>query len=574
MKIRKWMSLLLACVLIPALVASCGKKEGPSGSTTGTTAKPADPATSEVPGTEEKPITDTVVFAKDGQVQYRLVYPDNSGTMFQSLANEIATLAESLIGSRPAVQRESFTGQGQEKKPTVYIGYCHATEQAGLTGGLTYNAYRMTQKDGDLYLIASAGNALTAVGNQFKKSLLNNKNGKDIVFSFVEKQNEVTSQAEKIPTFRSDLSAYGFSTGAKSYQMLFPAAERSNLDAYLEQLREAGYTERERRTVPGLEYAAYGKDEDMLFITLSCGELRVSYEPLSACWLDTPSEVTGSYKTTGYLMGVWSGGDFENGMAMFYLLSDGTFLVFDGGHNESDADNLYRHLSAVAEEHGLPEVRISAWVITHFHGDHVGAFEPFLSGYSETVRIDRAVLGVTSSEQGNAATEADSLVNSALNALSRYQPDCQVVRLHTGQTLTLGDMTLEVLYTASDLAQGSLNDYNDASMVMRLSVGDKSILMTGDAATAAWTLLAKKYGTYLKSDYLQVPHHGAKGGGTIEAYDLIDPDALFWPAGDNLYQYVLTAENTTICRHLVDMVQPECVHIAGVDGKLTTFTFD
>lgn len=57
--------------------------------------------------------------------------------------------------------------------------------------------------------------------------------------------------------------------------------------------------------------------------------------------------------------------------------------------------------------------------------------------------------------------------------MQRRQPNAAVVRLHTGQQLTLGDMAPEVLYTVSDLAIGSLNGYNDASMVMRLSVNGK-----------------------------------------------------------------------------------------------------
>ena len=571
MKIKKWLCLLMAGLLALGLLASC---RGGSGNGTGkTTDSGTDSATAE-PGTSDNPdASQKIALVTDGETEYRLVYPDNSGTMFQDLAKDISVLVEDLTGAYIPVQKESFAEKTE--KPTIYIGVCLATERAGLTDAGTYNSYRMTKKDGNVYLVASAGNALTAVGNLFKKSVRSGKNGNSILLDLAERSNTVTSQAEKIPVYQGDCTVYGYSTGAQSYGMVFPGAEQTDFDAYLEQLTAGGYGERERRSLPGVEYAAYGKGDDMLFITLSCGEMRVSYEPLSACWLDgTSAPAASTHKTTGYLMGVWSGGDFENGMAMFYLLSDGTFLVFDGGHNASDADNLYQHLMAVAAENGISEVRISAWVITHFHGDHVGAFEPFLTKYSGNVKIDRAVFGVTSSEQGSAATEADATVTKAQAALHTYQPECQVVRLHTGQMLTMGDMTMEVLYTPADLAQGSLKDYNDASMVVRLKVGGKSILMTGDAATATWNLLVTKYGTYLKSDYLQVPHHGAAGGGTIDAYDLIDPDVLYWPAGNKLYQYEITEQNTAICRHLIDMVKPENIHIAGVDGKLTTFTFD
>lgn len=196
-----------------------------------------------------------------------------------------------------------------------------------------------------------------------------------------------------------------------------------------------------------------------------------------------------------------------------------------------------------------------------------------MAKYSDSVKIDRAVFGVTSLDQGNDATIGSSLAATAQAAMQRHQPNAAVVRLHTGQQLTLGDMTLEVLYTASDLAVGSLNDYNDACMVMRLSVNGKTVLMTGDAATATWNLLVKKYGSYLKSDYLQVPHHGARGGGTVEAYRLIAPDELFWPAGENLFRYVRYTQNIEPCKYLTDTVAADKIHLAGVDGELTTFRF-
>lgn len=569
MRNRKWLCLLMAGLLALGMLASCSGG-GESGKTTesGTDSATREPETSGSTDDGQE-----IALVTEGETQYRLVYPDNSGVMFQELATEIAKLVEDLTGAYMPVQKESFAQQ--TTKPTVYVGVCLATERAGLTKDLAYNAYRMTEKDGNLYLIASASNALTAAGNLFKKSIRSGKSGKNIALDFSERSSTVTSQAAKIPAYHADCTVYGYATGAQSYGMVFPGAKQTDFDAYLAQLTAEGYTEQERRSLPGVEYAAYGKGDDMLFVTLSCEELRVTYEPLSACWMDAAPAAAAEAvcQTTGYLMGVYGGGDFENGMAMFYLLSDGTFLVFDGGHNASDADNLYQHLRKIASENGIAEVRVSAWIITHFHGDHVGAFEPFLSKYSSMVKIDRAVFGATSSEQGSAATEGDSMVTKATSALKTYQPDCRVVRLHTGQLLTLGDMTMEVLYTPSDLSQGGLKDYNDASMVVRLKVGEKTILMTGDAATATWNLLVKKYGSYLKSDFLQVPHHGAAGGGTTAAYDLIDPDVLFWPAGNNLYQYELNEQNTAICGHLIAMVKPENIHIAGVNGTLTAFRF-
>lgn len=570
MKMKKWLCLLLAGLLALGLLASCRNGGGDGNVTDPGTGSASGEPEETTAGTEEPP---QIALVTDGATPYRLVYPDDCGTLFQTAATEISKLVEDLTGAYMPVQKESFAQQ-QSERPTVYIGFCQATERAGLTAGLASNAYRMKEKDGNLYLVASVSDTLTAAVNLFKKTVRSGKNGQNLSFAFPERSNTVTSQAEKIPVYRSDCSVYGYATGAQSYLMVFPGAERADFDAYLTDLAGDGYTEREKRSIPGVEYAAYGKGDDMLFVTLSCGELRVSYDPLSACWLDSPASAASDVPVTAYLMGVsLDAKNFENGMAMFYLLSDGTFLIFDGGHNEFDADNLYRHLRAVADENGIADVRVSAWIITHFHGDHVGAFEPFIRKYSDRVKLDRAVFGATAADQGSAATEGDSFFSKAQGAVREYQPDAAIVRLHTGQLLTLGDMTVEVLYTPSDLPQGTLNNYNDASMILRLKVSGKTVLMTGDAATATWNLMVKKYGSYLKSDCLQVPHHGVNPGGTVEAYDLIAPDELFWPAGNQLYSDLLATMNPAICKHLTAMVKPECIHIAGTLGKLTSFRF-
>ena len=118
------------------------------------------------------------------------------------------------------------------------------------------------------------------------------------------------------------------------------------------------------------------------------------------------------------------------------------------------------------------------------------------------------------------------------------------------------------------------SDYNDASTVTRLTINGKTVLMTGDAAAGTWGTLVERCGAALKSDILQVPHHGAAPGGTVEAYDLIDPDVLLWTAGDNLYAALLESMNPGPCQHLVNMVSAENIHIAGVLGRVTPFRFD
>lgn len=562
MKNKRLLPLLLGLLLALCGLCACKGEEQP-GTPTDTTA----PVTNEEP-TAPPAANGALSFVTDGTLNYRLVYPDGN-TLMQEYANSVADVVKGLSGTKPAVQKESVAENTGNGKPGIYFGACRAAEQAGLLADLQTGEYRIAQAGENVFVLGNTTKAMNAAVAQVTKALRNGKKGTSITLSDFEKRTVADADAGKIPPYPN---AWGYAVGGSSREMLVSNATQADWNAYLAQLTAAGYKQLERRSVQGLEYAMLRKEADCLFVTLSCNELRAVYEPADACWLPEDAIAVGDYQTTGYLMGVYGGGTFQNGMCMFYLLSDGSFVVFDGGHNSGDAANLYNSLKQVAEQNGIARIRIAALIVTHFHADHCGFFESFINTY-RNIEIDRAVLMDSSTDLGVAASEGSGYAAKAIAAVKNVHPNAKIVRLHTGQLLTLGDMQLEMLYTPADLPAGGMTDYNDSSLVMRLTVNGKNILMTGDAANATWNLLSKKYGTYLKSDYLQVPHHGAYGGGTIEAYNLIRPEKLYWPAGEELLAFIQQSNNPEVATHLFLLVKRENIFLAGVDGKLTSFTF-
>ena len=59
---------------------------------------------------------------------------------------------------------------------------------------------------------------------------------------------------------------------------------------------------------------------------------------------------------------------------------------------------------------------------------------------------------------------------------------------------------------------------------------DNSVLVLGDASYITCSYLVKAFGDYLKSDMVQLAHHGYAGG-TIALYEKVDADVLLWPGG-------------------------------------------
>ena len=59
-------------------------------------------------------------------------------------------------------------------------------------------------------------------------------------------------------------------------------------------------------------------------------------------------------------------------------------------------------------------------------------------------------------------------------------------------------------------------------------------MILGDCMKRECRQLAHTYGDYLKSDILQLTHHGLIGGDK-ELYQLIDPEICFWATRENRF---------------------------------------
>ncbi len=72
---------------------------------------------------------------------------------------------------------------------------------------------------------------------------------------------------------------------------------------------------------------------------------------------------------------------------------------------------------------------------------------------------------------------------------------------------------------------------NEASCVLKITQGTKSILLTGDIEQDSENLLVKNYGTSLKSTILVVPHHGSATSSTQSLIDFVQPKYALFPTG-------------------------------------------
>ena len=227
--------------------------------------------------------------------------------------------------------------------------------------------------------------------------------------------------------------------------------------------------------------------------------------------------------------------NLQNNCGMSYIirLSDGRFIIIDGGFDEyEEAENLVRLIEEQNTLQGKPI--IAAVFITHSHNDHIGALTGILQRYS-----DRLVFGDFIFNWPNeklcymipvaSHAEFDEALRGILGA--------RIIHARSGQRFYYADAVIDILFTPDDLYPELIHPFNNSSLIMMMNLSGKRIFFTADSGVTETARLISRYGEFLKCHILQVAHHGY-GGGSTELYSLAEPQVLLWPAPNYWYEIV------------------------------------
>lgn len=223
------------------------------------------------------------------------------------------------------------------------------------------------------------------------------------------------------------------------------------------------------------------------------------------------------------------------GMCYVVQLEDGTFVVVDGGiYNEYNVELLYQYLLEYTPEGSVPT--IAMWLFTHPHADHIEAAKKFIKRYSTEVTVRAFAYNFvandfTTTGRGNWKENDEETVldfRALENIIEQQYPNALVYTVHTGQVYRFRGMELEILHTEEDFYPTPMWTWNELSVNFRMIFGNgKKVLFLGDNMQSNCRMMEAAYGDYLKSDMLQVAHHGHIGG-LVSLYELVDPDVCFW----------------------------------------------
>ncbi len=176
--------------------------------------------------------------------------------------------------------------------------------------------------------------------------------------------------------------------------------------------------------------------------------------------------------------------DVGQGDAVVLRAGQGRAVLVDAGPEPRAVDACLRRLD-------VQEVPLV--LLTHDHADHVDGLAGVLRG--------RGVGQVQVGPLDEPEQQARDLAATARAAGVRVE------RPALGERRTLGPLTWEVLAPGRPFT-GTSSDPNNSSLVLRLTVGPTTVLLTGDVEPEAQRdLLAR--GVDVRADVLKVPHHGS-----------------------------------------------------------------
>ncbi|MFZ2205828.1 MAG: ComEC/Rec2 family competence protein [Minisyncoccia bacterium] len=193
--------------------------------------------------------------------------------------------------------------------------------------------------------------------------------------------------------------------------------------------------------------------------------------------------------------------DVGQGDALFIESPTGTQIMFDVGPPRKVLGPLSQVMSPFDKS-------IDAVVITNPDADHIGGFLDILKTYQVGEVFSSGTIS-DSKTYKNLETEIKN--KNIPNTLVK-----KGMRLDIG-----GGAVIDILFPDRDVSAWSTND---GSVVARLSYGNTSIMLTGDATKVTEKIiLSENSQNILRSSILKVGHHGSRGSTSLEFAQAVLP---------------------------------------------------
>lgn len=524
MKLRNIFAALLAAGLL-----LCGCQE---------TAEPD--ATGETAAETVEEVQELCLF-ENGEGLYKLVRPEECSAD----VTDAATLGWRLIKDAYGCELKIMTDWVKKSEdipvgtPEILIGETNRPETAEAAAALGERSYRVTCVNDRIVIAATHDWMLSEAMEALADAITVDENGRGTIPSDLELVCDFTAfsrpgwEFADVPAYDGGVLSENFARETLGFKKKNAASKvmcvsETNADEfadYIEKVRGEGFSVVQRADWGVLTAYQCDKDDISFYAYYADGaeEARIVLEKSDTVSLEVFNYTTDSADggtNDVYLFGVMmdpDGIDFAYngntrlncGQMLFMKLSDNSLVVIDGGGVQQMSDTAAEEFLRLAREAtGVPEgekMRISCWFITHRHGDHFQGFNRFITKYHDQFEMERILYNIK---------DTDENFTRITTTVARYYPDILYHKPHTGETIQLADITMDVMYTQEDLMHPTTmeyksSDFNDSCTILKVNFDGKTFMILGDIYGAAETTLLQYYpNEMLKSDVVQVSHHG------------------------------------------------------------------
>lgn len=194
--------------------------------------------------------------------------------------------------------------------------------------------------------------------------------------------------------------------------------------------------------------------------------------------------------------------DTSGAQGSFYTIenSEGRFIIIDGGWTANE--QLVRD---VIKKHGS---RVDAWIISHPHQDHAGAFNKIYASLNG-ITVDRIYDSPIDYETVKKAGEKWDDLAVFEEYLKVTSGSDNVTHLNRGDVLELWGLNIEVFNSYDKYVLDNSGDItNDSSLMFKVSSPNKSMIFCGDIKYQMEDTIIKMYTDRLSCDFIQAAHHG------------------------------------------------------------------
>ena len=205
--------------------------------------------------------------------------------------------------------------------------------------------------------------------------------------------------------------------------------------------------------------------------------------------------------------------DVGQGDSILVILPNTKTLLIDGGEREGSGEVL-----STLQEYGLSHIDVV--VATHPHADHIGGLVDVIRNVDVGEVLDSGQVHTTQTFE------------DFLDAMETKQVPLESVR--QGNSIDLDPtVKIDVLNPPASLLEGADNEeeFNDNSVVLKLTYGGFSALLTGDMEEGNEARLVSENTTALDADVLKVGHHGSRTSSSMPFLNAITPEVVIISLG-------------------------------------------